>query len=174
MVSSVDLNGIWGNVFRLDRRKNSLLDVLREVPLFADLSPRELRVLEEAVHVRTFAPGEPVFSEGDAGAAMYVIQSGKVDVMLRRGSYDPILLAELVTGDFFGEMALLGDSIRSAGAVAREGSTVIGFSHPDLAAIIEVHPRMGARICLGLAKTLAERLRYTNGQLRDIWDIRSA
>jgi CRP-like cAMP-binding protein len=167
----MNLNGLWGNVFRHDR-ETSLQAILQSVPLFGDLSSRELRVLERVVHVRTFGPGESVFAEGDPGAAMYVIQSGHVNVTLSRGSYSPILLAELLTGDFFGEMALLGDNARSATAVAQERSNIIGFSHPDLAEIIESHPRMGARICFGLARTLAERLRYTNAQLREIWEIR--
>jgi CRP-like cAMP-binding protein len=168
----MDLNGLWGNVFRLDRNDASLQKILQAVPLFGDLSPGDLRVLEHAVHVRTFVPGESVFGEGDPGAAMYVIQSGRVHVTLRRAAYNAILLAELLPGDFFGEMALLGDSARSATAVAQDRSTIIAFSHPDLSSIIESHPRMGARICMGLARTLAARLRYTNAQLREIWDIR--
>jgi CRP-like cAMP-binding protein len=166
------LDGIWGNVFRFDRSENTLLEVLQAVPLFADLSPKELRVVGQVVHLRTFATGEPVFGEGDPGAAMYVIQSGQVNVTLKRESFHPIVLAELVAGDFFGEMALLGENSRCATAIAQERSSVIGFSHPDLVDIIETHPRMGARICLGLARTLADRLRYTNAQLREIWDMR--
>ncbi len=103
---------------------------------------------------------------------MYVIRSGKVDVMLQYKSESPLILAELEAGDFFGEMALLGDTSRSASAVARERSELIGFFHPDLIEIINLQPNMGAKISLGLAKTLAERLRYTNAQLRDIWAIR--
>jgi CRP-like cAMP-binding protein len=67
---------------------------------------------------------------------------------------------------------LLGDTTRSATAVARERSELIGFFHPDLIDIINLHPSMGAKVSFGLAKTLAERLRYTNAQLRDIWQIR--
>jgi CRP-like cAMP-binding protein len=85
-----------------------------------------------------------------------------------------MLLAELEPGDFFGEMALLGDSARSATAVAREQSELIGFFHPDLLEIINLHPVMAAKVTFGLARTLSERLRYTNTQLREIWDIRGS
>ena len=165
-------DGIWGNIFRFGNRKESLAEILQNVPLFSALNPRELRVLEGLVHIRTYKPEEPVFVESEPGAGMYVIRSGRVDIKLRHQSEHPLLLAELETGDFFGEMALLGDTSRSATAVTREPSELIGFFHPDLEEIINLHPAMGAKISFGLAKTLAERLRYTNSQLRDVWEIR--
>jgi CRP-like cAMP-binding protein len=97
-----------------------------------------------------------------------------VDIVLNQKTERRLILAELEAGDFFGEMALLGDTSRSASAVARDRSELIGFFHPDLVEIINIHPEVGAKISLGLAKTLSERLRYTNAQLRDIWDIRGS
>lgn len=165
-------DGIWGNIFRLGSRKESLADILQNIPLFRDLTPKELRILERVVHIRTYEAGEPVFVETEPGAGMYVIRSGRIDIVLNYKMDNRLILSELEPGDFFGEMALLGDSSRSATALARERSELIGFFHPDLIEIINLHPGMGAKISIGLAKTLADRLRYMNEQLRDIWDIR--
>ena len=165
-------DGIWGNIFRLGSRKESLAEILQNIPLFHDLSPKELRTLEKVVHIRTYEAGEPVFVETEPGAGMYVIRSGRIDIVLNYKMDNRLILSELEPGDFFGEMALLGDSSRSATALARERSELIGFFHPDLIEIINLHPGMGAKISIGLAKTLADRLRYMNEQLRDIWDIR--
>jgi len=165
-------DGIWANIFRLHARKDSLAEILRNIPLFHDLTPKELKILERMVHIRTYLPDETIFLETEPGAGMYVIRSGRVDIVLNNQRESQLMLAELETGDFFGEMALLGDTSRSATAVARERSELIGFFHPDLIEVNSVHPSMGARISIGLAKTLAQRLRYTNSQLRDIWDIR--
>lgn len=165
-------DGIWGSIFRRSRQKESISDILRTIPLFADLTQKELKVLEESVHRRTYQAGETVFVETEPGAGMYVIESGRVDIVLQHNSEKRLLLAELEPGEFFGEMALLGDTTRSATAVARERSELIGFFHPDLLEVINLHPQIGARIALGLAKTLADRLRYTNDQLREVWDIR--
>ena len=165
-------DGIWGNIFRLGQHNESLAEILQNIPLFRDLTPKELKVLERVVHVRTYDASETVFMENEPGAGMYVIRSGRVDVVLKHNTMNPIILAELEPGDFFGEMALLGDSSRSATAVARERSELIGFFHPDLLEIINLHPVTGSKITFGLAKTLSERLRYTNTQLREIWEIR--
>jgi CRP-like cAMP-binding protein len=165
-------DGIWGNIFRFGSHKESLAETLQNIPLFHDLTPKELRILDKVVHVRTYEAGEPVFVETEPGAGMYVIRSGRVDIVLQHRTENRLILAELEPGDFFGEMALLGDTTRSATAVARERSELIGFFHPDLMEIINLHPGMGAKISLGLSKTLAERLRFTNAQLRDIWEIR--
>jgi CRP/FNR family transcriptional regulator, cyclic AMP receptor protein len=165
-------DGIWANIFRIGNRKESLAEFLQNIPLFRDLTPKELRILERVVHIRTYQPGEPIFIETEPGAGMYVIRSGRVDILVNYKKENSLMLAELDTGDFFGEMALLGDMPRTATAVARERSSLIGFFHPDLVEIINIHPSMGAKISMGLAKTLVQRLHYTNSQLRDVWETR--
>jgi CRP/FNR family transcriptional regulator, cyclic AMP receptor protein len=165
-------DSIWGNIFRLGRREESLAEILQSIPLFHDLGPKELRILERVVHIRNYQAGETVFVETEPGAGMYVIKAGRVDIVVNHKTDNPMRLAELQAGDFFGEMALLGETSRSATAVARDPSELIGFFHPDLVEIINLHPAIGAKISFGLAKTLADRLRYTNTQLRDVWEIR--
>jgi CRP/FNR family cyclic AMP-dependent transcriptional regulator len=168
------VDGIWANIFRFVTRDESLAEVLQNIPLFQDLTPKELRILERVVHIRTYQTDQSVFLETEPGAGIYVIRSGRVEIVLNYKTEHPLSLAELEPGDFFGEMALLGYTSRSATAVAREPSELIGFFHPDLIEILNVHPSMGAKISLGLAKTLAERLRYTNLQLRSIWEVRES
>jgi len=166
-------DGVWANIFRFVTREESLSEMLRNIPLFQNLTPKELRILERVVHIRTFEAQQSVFLETEPGAGVYIIRSGRVDIVLNHQTERPLTLAGLEPGDFFGEMALLGYTSRSATAVVRERSELIGFFHPDLTEILNVHPSMGAKISLGLAKTLAERLRYTNAQLRSMWEIHS-
>src|SRR5215471_454079 len=107
-------DGIWSNIFRFGTRKESLAETLQTIPLFHDLSPKELKILDSVVHVRTYEAGEPVFVETEPGAGMYVIRYGRVDIVLQHRTENRIILAELEPGDFFGEMALLGGTSRSA------------------------------------------------------------
>ena len=167
-------DGIWANIFRFGSRNQPLSEILHNIPLFQGLTPKELRILAHAVHVRTYQTEETVFSEAEPGAGMYVIRSGKVDILLKQENQTSTLLAELEAGDFFGEMALLGDSTRSATAVSRQQSELIGFFQPDLLELINLHPVIGAKISFGLAKTLAERLHFTNSQLREVSDLRGS
>ena len=53
-------DGIWGNIFRAGR-KETLAEILQFVPLFRELTPKELKILELVVHIRTYEAGEPVF-----------------------------------------------------------------------------------------------------------------
>src|SRR3989304_462815 len=94
-------DGIWGNIFRLGNRKESLAEILQTIPLFRELTPKELKILERVVHIRTYQAGENIFVETEPGAGMYVIRSGRVDIVLRHNTSNPLLLAELETGDFF-------------------------------------------------------------------------
>ena len=71
-------------------------------------------------------------------------------------------LAILKDGDFFGEIALIEESQRSASAICRTDCQIIGFFRPDLFEIIEKHQRLGIKIVLKLAEIIAERLRRTN------------
>lgn len=167
-------DGIWANIFRFGQRDQSLAEILKNIPLFRELMPKELAILEGVVHTRTYKAGEPIFVEGEPGAGMYVIRSGRIEIVIKNQSEGQTTLAELEPGDFFGETALLGDMARSATAIAREQSELIGFFHPDLLEIINLHPVMGAKITFGLAKTLSERLRYTNAQLREISELRGS
>ena len=138
------------------------------------LSPLGQDLASIGKHSVSFPAGGRIYKEGEIGTEMYVIRSGRVDIVLNYRAENRLILAEMEAGDFFGEMALLGDTSRSATAIVRERADLIGFFHPDLIEIINVHPAMGAKISLGLARTLAERLRYTNTQLRDLWQIRRA
>jgi len=165
-------NGIWGNIFHPKRKEGSLADVLHHIGLFSDLSAKELGILEHVVHRRTYEQGETVFVETELGAGMYVILSGRVDIVLRHKSDNPLPLADLKSGDFFGEMALLGDTHRSASAIVRERADLIGFFHPDLLELMKLHPQIGAKIAFGLARTIAERLRFTDAQLRETREAR--
>src|SRR6516162_2393265 len=100
-------DGIWANIFRLGSRSKPLGEILHNIPLFRDLTPKELRILERVVHLRTYQPDETIFTENEPGAGVYVIRSGRIDINLHHEGRGSTLLAELEAGDFFGEMALL-------------------------------------------------------------------
>jgi CRP-like cAMP-binding protein len=97
---------------------------------------------------------------------MYIIESGSVNIYFGE---DKKLLAVLSRGDFFGEMALLLDTPRTARSVATSPTNLLGFFRPDLFSLIETLPETGNKILMHLAQMIAERLKHTsleNQQLR--------
>jgi len=157
----------WRNIFRRKDKDDGLKPLLRRTPLFSNLSDRELEKVERIVHRRTYSGGEVIFRQGDVGVGMYVIKSGGVDIVYRADGLTQ-KLAHLEAGDFFGEMALLDESPRSASAVACGPTEAIGFFRPDLLDLVERAPRLGVKILLNLAQLIAIRLRKANEALTSI------
>jgi len=157
---------LWTNIFKHDRRPESLTTLLRSNPIFTDLKEREIRELEEITHRRSFREGEAVFHEGEPGVGMYVIESGSVRVFICAPDSHEIELASLGKGEFFGEAALLEDEPRSATVVALEDTALIGLFKPDLLDLIDRNPAAGVKIILKLAQILAARLRQTHEEMR--------
>jgi CRP-like cAMP-binding protein len=165
----MSINPFWGNIFkRKTSSQEETISILKQVPLFQELSYQELLKIERIVHKRTFVPGEEIFRENEPGMGMYIIKSGVVDICQASKNGVPQKLATLREGDFFGEMALLDEAPRAASAVAQDDCEVIGFFKPDLFDLIERDPRLGLKIVIGVAKMLSVRLRRTNEQLREM------
>ncbi|MCK4448175.1 MAG: cyclic nucleotide-binding domain-containing protein, partial [Candidatus Marinimicrobia bacterium] len=70
-------------------------------------------------------------------------------------------------GDFFGELSLLDEEVRSASAIAKDHSTLLGFLRPDLFSLLERNPELGNKILLNLARVIGARLRKTNELLAE-------
>jgi CRP-like cAMP-binding protein len=159
-------SSLWENFFR-DRKKaeDDLEKLLLEVPIFSQLSQRELRQVCSIVHRRHYAPGEYIFTQGDPGLGMYVIERGKVEIIFQDDSGAEKKLALLADGDFFGDLSLLDESPRSATAVAQIDSKIIGFFRPDLVALLSRSPKLGTKILFKLGEVIGTRLRVTNEQL---------
>jgi CRP/FNR family transcriptional regulator, cyclic AMP receptor protein len=150
---------------KLKPKRSQAQMVLSQVNVFSRLSWQEIKIIENAIHIRNYAPGEPIFKQGDPGSGMYIIIEGCVGIFLDIPNQSPKQLSKLGDGDFFGEIALLDSSPRTAAATALENSTIIGFYRPDLMDILKVKPALGAKVLLALSEVLAVRLRSTNNEL---------
>lgn len=116
------------------------------------------------IHHRNYQAHETIFNQGDIGVGFYIIQSGSVDIYVeslsKSGHQQKDLIHTLEPGHFFGELALVEENeIRTATAVARVNTKLIGFFRPDLLEVINRSPITGARLSLRLAETLGRRLK---------------
>ena len=156
----------WTRLFGYTRGRDSAelstIELLSRVPLFEELSRRELAALEKILHRREYIRNELIFKLGELGVGMYIVQQGKVSIMSNSEEHE---LAEMNDGDFFGEIALLDESPRSATAIAKTDCIVFGFFQPDLFGLIARDPRLGMKIVLRVARHVGQRLRTTNERL---------
>ncbi len=156
---------VWGSLLGLgssgQNGDEAIPEVLRRIPIFEGLNKRELASVERILYRRNYEAEEVVFHQGDPGLGMYIIVHGTV---LIRSEPPRQPLAELRDGDFFGELALLDEQPRSATALAKAPTSLLGFFQPELFGLLDRHPRLGMKIVLGLARIIGRRLRAMDEQ----------
>lgn len=110
-----------------------------------------------ASYTHTYMPGEIIFNEGDPGCTAYIIERGKIEVSITRKG-EKLVLAEYDTGDLFGEMALIDETLRSATVIALELTEVIAI---DRSLFDKAFDKADPLISLFM-HTLLHNLRKTN------------
>lgn len=127
------------------------VDVLRRVPLFADLDPGELGQIARLFKQRLFAPGETVIKEGSGGAAFFVIESGEAIVSI--GGQPR---STLKAGDYFGEIALIDEGTRMATITADTEMHCYGVTFWDFRPLVESNGVIGWKLLQRMAKLFRE------------------
>ncbi|MGD8598842.1 MAG: cyclic nucleotide-binding domain-containing protein, partial [Anaerolineae bacterium] len=141
---------------------------LTSISLFSDLSEEVLWSVAERLLLRHVPAGELVYAEGDPGDALYIVDSGQVEVA-SGGPAEHAVLARLGSGEFFGEMALLTGRPRSSMVRAATNSNLWVLYRADFDDLVNRHPS----VSLGLSRALSERLaemdrRFNEGHLRGL------
>jgi CRP/FNR family cyclic AMP-dependent transcriptional regulator len=142
-------------------------EALRRSPLFEMLSDAEIDVLAELSRHRRFAAGEVVFSEGDQGDALFVLQRGEVEVVMGGAGAGGAeeALAVLSAPASFGEMSLVDREVRSATVRARTECEALQLTAESFTAFRK-RSRDGFTLFLvNVARVLSSRLRETNLKL---------
>jgi CRP-like cAMP-binding protein len=145
------------NLFR-PRKTTPRLERLRNLSLFVNLTPGELQIVDGLLHERNYLEGEVIFDEGEEGQAIYIVAAGDV-LICRQGQGEAGRMAQLGTGTFFGELALLDNSPRSAQARAATACQLIVFFRDDFVGLLDTHARIASKISRELARHLGARMR---------------
>lgn len=142
---------------------------LKSIPLFAELHKPELERLASLVRRETYQNGEKIFAEGDAGTAMYFIESGRVRISKELPGMGEEALAILGAGSVFGEMAVLEKAHRSATAVAHEEVRLLTIDADAFDNLLFVDKELAYYVLRNMTRTLASRLRDTNEKLMTVF-----
>ena len=125
------------------------IDVLQRVPLFAGLERKELESIAASMRERTFPAGDTVTQEGAGGAGFFVVENGEAEVTVHgepRGSIGP--------GDYFGEIALLTGSDRTATIKATSDMVCWGMTPWDFRPLVEGNSAIAWKLLTAMADKL--------------------
>jgi CRP-like cAMP-binding protein len=135
---------------------------LAAVPLFSQLSRKDLARLGRAVVERNYKKGETLVKEGEQAVAFFMVVKGKVEVSAGQGAKRQEL-NELGPGQVFGEMALLDGGPRVATVKALEDTECLVLSRWDFVAELRTNPQ----VAVAMLPILSKRLREVEGRLID-------
>jgi len=130
-----------------------VIALLKNTPLFARTSEKSLESMIKSAVIKTVSSGDKVVQEGQGGVGFYLILDGKAEV-IKEGEK----LAELETGNFFGELGVIDGLPRTADVVAVTETKCWILSQWAMKSVIENHPE----VALSMLDELARRLRATD------------
>lgn len=128
--------------------------VLKRIPLFKDLTEEAVRDTARLLLLRHVPAGEIIFSQGDSGDAMYVVDSGRIDAVSDEAGKRGELVARFGEGDFFGETALLTGKTRPFTAYARSDVNLWSLYRTDFDNLLIKYPQLS----VALSRALLDRL----------------
>lgn len=137
------------------------VDVLRRIPLFANIDPAKLKLLAFASQRMTYKPGQALFRQGDAGDAAYILIDGGAEVLVDKSGGGELVVAELDRNQIVGEIAILCDVPRTATIRAKGQLTTLKITKEVFLRLMRDFPDIG----LEVMRTLAHRLEQTTQAL---------
>ena len=142
-----------------------LRELLRTVPLFSGLQDADLDELVRLATRRHYARDGVIFFEKDVGASLFMIERGRIKVSILGDDGREVILSVLGPGDFFGEMALLDDTPRSADARVHEKCRLLVLSREAFEDLLFLHKDLAYEVLWSMVRILSSRLRETTDKL---------
>ena len=125
-------------------------DLLKRVPIFQDLDPRELETIARTVHERTFKAGDTIAQEGEGGVGFFVIRDGEAKVTV-----DGNEVRRLHSGDHFGEIALITEGTRTATVTAETELRCYGLTPWEFRPLVQTNASIAWKILQALGRAAA-------------------
>jgi CRP/FNR family cyclic AMP-dependent transcriptional regulator len=160
----------------------SFITLLKQADIFYELTNTQLELVASICSEKAYSEGDVVFEENTPGTELYVIANGEVEIMVnpallgKKDGGKPFAIATLRRGQSFGEVSLVDEGLRSAGAHCSKPDTrLISIPRDKLMLLCDTYPQLGYRLMRNLAADLAMKIRHTDLQVREqlTWAPRS-
>ncbi len=157
----------WGVVFNRkskEKVERNIIDVLKEAPVFKELSNREIQNIARIAYQRHYSAGEVIIHEGQNAAGMYIMVDGQAEVTKALEDGKILHLTTLEDSGLFGDVGLLDSSPRTATVRATRDSYILGFFRPELLELMSSNPRLASKIIFKLGQILTARFRFIHNE----------
>jgi CRP-like cAMP-binding protein len=128
---------------------------LRAMPIFEELPPQTMQAIVQRMVLQHVPAGERVYRIGEAGDAMYLIESGEIELTAENATGVVEEIGRIGSGSHFGELSLLTGQIRTEDATATRNSNLWVLYKSDLDALSTQYPAIGKALSQGVASRLA-------------------
>lgn len=147
---------------------SNMSETLSSFPLFKDLEPATLEILEQVAKPFRYAPGEVIFQQGDVAEYLYLLSRGRVKVHYK--PYDGInpIVTYVNAGEVFGWSAVIGNKVYSSGAVCMEPSEGWRIHGNALRLLCKENPQGAEQILDRLATIVSPRWQDAHEQVRSM------
>ena len=134
----------------------AVLDLLSQAPIFKSLRPEDRARVAEVAHVKTYAKGDLLFSEGDPAESFYVVCAGRAKVFKMTPAGKDVILEIFGVGHPLGAVAVYEGRPFPASAMALEDTTCVLIPRQAFFALLQEHPSLVRGLLLGLTRRLME------------------
>tara|TARA_Y100000294_G_scaffold26075_1_gene22104 strand:- start:281 stop:742 length:462 start_codon:yes stop_codon:yes gene_type:complete len=150
--------------------KNTLKNLMCEVPQFDKLDNDEIEIMANHVVYRNLRAGTTLLEEGGSGDSLFYIVDGLIEIKKEALDGTQTILSHFTKGAAIGEMVLIEEnSRRSATAKVLKDAELLVLSRKSFNEIKENNPKMAIKILQNIAKSIATRLRHTSGRFADVF-----
>ncbi len=139
-------------------------NTLKSLTIFRELTKNEFDAVCKFIFIQKAAKDFFLFSQGMPGELLYIIISGRVEIIKKAKNNDKIVLATMGANDIVGELSLIDSEPRSATGRTTEDSVLLGITKESFKSMLETDPRIAAKILMSLLKIMSKRLRTTTNQ----------
>lgn len=136
------------------------VELLRRIPIFANIEPARLKLLAFTSERVTFEPDQEICRQGDIGDAAYLIISGQADILVDTPD-GPLQIAEVTKNALVGEIAIINDVPRTATVRAGTKVEALRITKDHFLRLVSEFPQ----IAIEIMRVLASRLSRTNEEL---------